>query len=254
VRRASEILHFLAESGGHQGVSALARALGMQASTALHILRELSVSSLVSFEPVTRTWALGPAVLTLARQFQDGDAFAVRAQGEVDAIGRRFRVKATASMFDGHGHIVVVAASAADDDELQVQISPGRRVPMLASSTGRCIAAFNPLDERTLRAAFAHTRWHRPLAFDAWMKQVEKVRRDGYAVDEGWYRKGITLLSVPVRATDGCARHFVGALAISAQLDAASRRRLVDALQEAAERLAPVIAAAQDGGRKSLRA
>jgi DNA-binding IclR family transcriptional regulator len=134
VRRANAILHYLAEHGEPRGVSHIARDLKMLPSTCLHILRELASASFVNFAADAKTWSLGPGVLSLARRFVDRDRFAVLAQAHIDRIGQRYGVKATASVYDGHRHIVVVAVTAFDDD-MQVQVCVGRRVPIPAAAS-----------------------------------------------------------------------------------------------------------------------
>lgn len=249
VRRSNAILHYLAEHGEPRGVSRIARDLQMLPSTCLHILRELASASFVNFAPDSKAWSLGPGVLSLARRFQDRDRFALLAQAHIDRIGQRYGVKATASVYDGHRHIVVVAATAFDDD-MQVQVRVGRRVPMLASSTGRCIAAFNDLPLAQLKEAFAETRWQKPLAFEDWRRQLAKVRKAGMAIDDGWYRKGITLMSAPVLSPDGTASRFIGMLGISAQLDDARQEAIAGALLQSAAMLERALAADGAGGTR----
>ncbi|RYX92610.1 MAG: IclR family transcriptional regulator [Comamonadaceae bacterium] len=242
VRRANAILHYLAEHGEPRGVSRIARDLQMLPSTCLHILRELASASFVNFMPTDKTWSLGPGVLTLARRFVDRDRFALLAQSHIDRIGQRHGVKATASVYDGHRSIVVVAVTAFDDD-MQVQVRVGRRVPMLASSTGRCIAAFNDFPLEQLKQEFAATAWQTPLGFAKWRKQLPEVKAQGLAVDEGWYRKGMTLMSAPVCSPDGSARRFIGILGISAQIDGARRQAIGAALVQSARVLEQALSA-----------
>lgn len=213
----------------------------MVPSSCMHILRELVAAGLARFEPEGKTYSLGPGILTLARKLEGKDGFVRHAQPHLERIGRSFGVKANASMVDNQGHIVVVA-STHEEDDVHLHVAVGQRVPMLASATGRLIAAHQSWSMDELRKAFAKVRWQRPIEFERWYREVENARIRQLAIDDGWYRRGITIIAVPVPGRPGRAERFIGALAVKEQLDAATRRNLARALQEAAHAIARALA------------
>ncbi len=236
VKRGIDILFHMARAREPHGVSRIARDLGILPSSCLHILRELVAGGLARFDASRKTYALGPGILTLARAVSGNDAMVELAQGHIERIARRFGVKATASVYDGQGHIVVVA-STAEDDDVHIHIPVGRRVPMMASATGRLLAAYREWDAAELKEAFAKVRWQDPISFRQWQAEVATVKANGMAIDDGRYRKGITIIATPVFGADGVADKFIGALAVSGQLNARARRELGQALKDAAAQI-----------------
>jgi DNA-binding IclR family transcriptional regulator len=118
-----------------------------------------------------------------------------------------------------------------------------RRPPR--ADTGRCIAAFNELPLAQLKHEFAATTWQTPLSFAQWRKQLPRVKEERVAIDDGWYRKGMTLMSAPVCAPDGTARRFIGILGITAQLDAKRHAAIAHALRQSAATLEGALAASE---------
>ena len=246
VNRAVSILYYLSASSQTLGVSRIARDLDMLPSTCLHILRELVVGGLATFNPSDKSYGIGLGVLTLARQLSHKDMFVKAAQIQIDAIARKFNVKATASRPDELDHMVVVACTVSEEDS-QVHVPVGLRVPLLASAGGRCFAAFNHLPEARMENLFNKVRWQNPLHFEEWKKQIGSAKATGLGVDEGFYRKGITALVVPVFSSDGSASRFIGANAVSEQLEPTKRKELAAALKQAAREISRVLG--DDGSR-----
>ena len=233
VKRGIEILFHLARAGEPHGVSRIARDLGILPSSCLHILRELVGGGLARFDPLRKTYSLGLGLLTLSRAVHGKDAMVELSQEHLENIACKFGVKATASVYDGQGHIVVVA-STQNDDDVHIHIPVGRRVPMMASATGRLLAAYGDWSATQLKEAFDKVHWQNSVGFRRWQAEVAQVRDSGMAFDDGCYRKGITIIAAPVFGADGVADKFIGALAITGQLNARSRRELTQSLKDAA--------------------
>ncbi len=92
-------------------------------------------------EERSKTYGLGPGLITLAQAAKVGDVFAEIANGHVQDIAEAFGAKTTASVFSGKEHTIVVATSR-DDADLQIHIPVGARVPMFSSAAGRVLVAF----------------------------------------------------------------------------------------------------------------
>jgi DNA-binding IclR family transcriptional regulator len=208
VTRAVAILRLLGRSEGPLGLNAIARALELVPSTCLHILRVLVAEELVAFDRETKRYHLDAGLLTLARSALRGTGFAELAQPELDRLSRRHGVTAIGVQVVELEHIVVVAISRSDH-AVRLHVDIGSRFPALLSAPGRCIAAFGGHSWRALERHFRALRWDRPPALEAWRADVETTRVDGYAVDEGDYLKGVTVIAAPVRAVAGAVSHVV---------------------------------------------
>jgi DNA-binding IclR family transcriptional regulator len=217
VTRAVAILRLLGRSDEPLGVNAIARALRLVPSTCLHILRVLVAEELVAFDVSTKRYRLDAGLLTIARSALRRNGFGETVQPELDALSRRHNVTAIGVQAIGLEHIVVVAISRSAQP-LRLHVDIGSRFPALISASGRCIAAFGGHPWSTLERRFRALRWDRAPSFRAWRAEVEATRAKGYAVDEGNYIRGVTIIAAPVRGVDGGVSHVVVVVGVSEQV------------------------------------
>jgi DNA-binding IclR family transcriptional regulator len=236
VTRAVAILRLLGRSEEALGVNAVARALRLIPSTCLHILRVLVAEELVAFDPSTRRYRLDAGVLALARSVLRRNGFAEIVQPELDRLARRHGVTAIGVQVIGLEHIVVVAISGSDQG-LRLHADIGSRFPALISASGRCVAAFSTEPWAVLARRFRALRWERPPSLRKWRAEVEATRAKGYAVDEGNYIRGVTVLAAPVRAHGRQVTHVVVAVGVSEQVRQAGVEALARELRTIAEAL-----------------
>lgn len=62
----------------------------------------------------------------------------------------------------------------------------------------RCIAAFGGHRWEELEKRFRALRWDKPPTLAQWRADIEATRRAVYAVDEGSYIAGVTIIAAPV--------------------------------------------------------
>jgi DNA-binding IclR family transcriptional regulator len=225
VTRAVAILRLLGRSAEPLGVNAIARALELVPSTCLHILRVLVAEELVAFDPVTKRYRLDAGLVAIARSALSRNGFAELAQAELDRLSRRHAVTAVGVHVIGIEHVVVVAISRSDH-ALRLHVDIGSRFPALISASGLCVAAFGGHPWGTLERHFRDLRWDRSPSLGAWRAAVDATRANGYAVDEGHYLRGLTVLAAPVRGEGGRVGHVVVVVGVSEQI----RQIGVDAL------------------------
>jgi DNA-binding IclR family transcriptional regulator len=216
VARAIAILRLLARSEHPLGVQAIARELGLVPSTCLHILRVLVAQELAGFDPETKRYWLDAGILSIARGALGHTSFSQLVQPALDRIANEHAVTANAVRVIGLAHGTVVAISRAAQP-FQIHVGVGSRFPALVSVTGRCIAAFGNHDWGDIERAFAAVRWDRPPSFRGWQREVEGVRRKGYAVDPGNYISGITIVGAPITSR-GRVGHVIVGIGLTEQL------------------------------------
>jgi DNA-binding IclR family transcriptional regulator len=235
ISRAIAVLRLLGKSDMPLGVQAIARELGIGPSTCLYVLRTLIDGELVSFDPATKQYALEAGVLTLARHWLKRNRFTDVAQPVIDQIGRDFDVTVAGMHVVGLEHIIAVAASQSSSN-MQVSIQIGSRFPALISVTGRCIAAFCDHSEGDLESRFKALRWDSPPSFDEWKSQVRQTRAQGFAIDNGNYIAGVTLIGAPVWTRDQLS-HTLVALCLGSALKRKGFPKLQKALLSGAQML-----------------
>ncbi len=237
VSRAARILRYLGRSQEPLGVNRIARDLDLVPSTALHILRTLAYEDLVVFEPNTKRYSLGIGILGIARDMLGSSGFVQAVQGHLESIAATFDVAAIGVELDNHDHMVV-AALASPRLNLSIHVNIGSQFPALISATGRCVAAQRNWDRQRLARGFKKLRWQNPPAFETWLDEIEAARRDGYAIDDGNYIRGIVIIAAPIALSPGAPSRAVVAVGLAAQLDNAQRQALARQLRVVADGLA----------------
>lgn len=236
VTRAVQILRYLSRQPEPIGVNPLGVALGIVPSTCLHILRALTREGLVAFDPQSKRYRLGIGVLGLARSFLARGTLPVVVQPLLDDIARRRGV--TAVLIERlNEDELIVSAVAQGSDMFSVKVTVGTAFPAYSSASGRCVAAYAGLTRARLVARFATLRWQSAPAPERWLAEVEAVPRRGYAVDDGHYIRGLTVISAPVLEPDGALLRCVAVVALKEQLSKARLATLVDDARAVARQL-----------------
>ena len=100
---------------------------------------------------------------------------------------------------------------------IRVEIRAGFRLPNLAGSIGRCVAAASELAPAELRRRFAALRWQSPPSFREYQEQVNLARARGWALDSGNLYRGLNSVASLVTDYDGRPRFGFSGVSIAGQ-------------------------------------
>jgi DNA-binding IclR family transcriptional regulator len=131
---------------------------------------------------------------------------------------------------------------------LQVQVDIGSRFPALISATGRCLAAFGTHPWAEIKARFGNLRWDVPPTLTTWRSEVKATRLAGYAVDDGQYIRGVTIVAAPVRMPNGSINALV-VVGVSERMRQIGLTRMGEELRGRANRLSQAL-----GGEQAMAA
>ena len=234
VTRAIAILRLLSRSRTPQSLKAIAESLELVPSTALHIVRALVAEDLLQVDPQTKRYRLGVGMLPLARAVLENADFPSLVRPKLDDLSSRYGVTAIGvEVPDLDNMIVVALARSAAPVRLHVDV--GSRFPALISATGRCVAAFSGQPVKEIEKRFRLLRWHNAPTYDAWRKEVDQVRKQGFSIDRGNYIAGVTIVAVPVLNSAGTISHTLAGVGLGSQLDRASALALARDMRAAAQ-------------------
>ena len=233
--RGIAILRLLGRSDTPLGVHAIARALDLVPSTCLHILRVLVEERLIAVDPATKKYVVAAGLVALARTALRQHTFPAAVQPELDELAQTHRATALAVEASGLEHMVVVALARAESP-LQVHVDIGSRFPALISATGRCVAAFATYPWAEIQARFAKLKWDVPPTLAAWRAEVKATRLAGYAIDDGQYIRGVSIVAAPVRMPNGAINALV-VLGVSEQMRRTGLTHLGEDLHRRATRV-----------------
>ena len=204
VERAIRVLQALGDGGEGRGLSELSRSLGVSKSTLSGLLATLERFDLVERDAASRTFRLGFGLLDLSHP--------VLARLDLREIARPYLARLrdasgeTAILHVLDGERALIADREEPDRQLKIVAPVGLRLPPLAGSVGK--AALAALPEAEAAAIVAS----RPLpAFTArtitdparYLRELARVRRDGYALENEEYLPGVRAATAAVRDRSG---------------------------------------------------
>ena len=239
------VLRWLARSRSPAGVTRIARETGLNASTCFNLLRTLVHEGLVAFDDATKTYTIGLGLVELARGALERGSFVRLLGPRLDALAQAHAVTVLTWQRTSDERMVLVHV-AEHDATVRVQMSVGTRLPLYVGASGRCMAAFGGIDRSRMRARFAALRWDRAPEFDAYWDSVLRTRERGWAIDDGDFQRGTTILAAPVLDRDRRPVMAIGCVAFGGQLDDTLRDALAAELVSLAARATAALSGPPD--------
>lgn len=239
VEKAVDILFHIHEQRSPVGVSAVARALEMPKSSTHRLCSTLARRGLLERDDHGR-YSLGMALLTLAFGIQERDPLIEVAQ----PILRRFAdsVGETFFLVGARNGSLYVLFKAEGGGVLPVSPRVGTILPTHATAVGKLYLAFAP--EMIQPVAKKPQRFtSRTVVSQTILRtQVEKVRNQGYALSDGEWIDGLSVIAAPVRIRRRAVSDptMLGAVAValpSTRLDGTGKKDTVGQVVLSAEQI-----------------
>jgi len=183
VDRAAALLNEIADSRRPPTVAELAETCGLNRSTTWRLLDTLDRHGLVERDPVSQRYTVGYAFLRIASSAAH-DPVVRRARPVLEQLaldtGEAVNL-AIARRFD------LVYVDQVDPPQIMAPNWLGRSVPLHATSSGKAFLAYLDKDERDAMLGDRLERFTKTTITDrrALGRELEAVRRDGYAVCVG---------------------------------------------------------------------
>ena len=235
VLRGIEVLRLIGRSEAPLGVNSIARELNIVPSTCLHILRALEIEGLVQAGSTDLRWSLTAEFVKLARSSLDRLPGVHQAQPLMQTLAN-IHGASTALLNIGAGSRSTVVATAHRATAFGLVIEVGRRFSVYSGASGRCVTASRTLSQVEMRSIHGSLRWGRPLSYEVWRKEIEFVRAEGFAIDDGWYLRGFINAAVPIYR-DGALWRTLVCIISRGQLTSVLKEDLVSAMKATAKTL-----------------
>lgn len=200
IDKAVALLDRLAEGGVPQGVTDLARAVGLNKAVVHGLLRSLVENGLAEQVPDGRKYRLGPKMLRYGHIRQVDMPVIDCARDLVRSLRDQSDESAQLSLFLGHGTQIAVAFEC--DHPTRVGFRVGRQLPLHCTASG--IAVLSVLPEARAEALLSVPPQPVPDRPDMVTDpvrvraMVEDARRTGFAVAERTYAIDTTSVGAPV--------------------------------------------------------
>ena len=201
IKRVLQIIQLIVQEHKQFGVTQISQTLSINKSTVFGILKALQAEGFVVKDPVTKKYTMGPGLFqlsatifkrtdlaTLAHPFLEQLAEQV---GETVILGAR-----------QNNHVKFLEVIEAKKD-LKISSHVGAKIPITVGATGKVILSFmeDSEIENLFREEGLPQFTEKSLTdLDLFLREIAKVRKQGYAIDFDEYLKGTTAIAAPIRA------------------------------------------------------
>ena len=229
------LLETLARRGKAVGVSDLAAATGMPKSGAHRLLQALVEEGYVArhesgtYTTSIKLWELGSAALSGFDLRKHADAIM---ETLVQSTGETVHL----SVLDRHE--VVYVHKIDSDNPVRAYSQIGGRAAAHCVATGKAMMAFKTAG--WLAGAMEHLHAATPNTItdpEAFLAEMQRVRRNGYAINRGEWRLAVNGLAAPILDGTGAVIAAIGISGPESRLRLARLRALAEEVAEAARRL-----------------
>lgn len=225
---ALKMLNYFSNAQPEIGLSHLARLSGLNKATALRHLRALEEYGLIEQNPMTKSYAIGPAALRLAALREVARPGIESARQKMQLAMHEVGESLHLSLLERNGLQTALVVETTRHS-VRVSLDPSEVLPINATASGLCMLSFGPefllerLDQEQ-QARFTETTLTDP---DLIKEKVARVSNAGWANSNGSYEEGVFGYAAPVFGIDQVA---LGTIAIAVPESRANDDRLPDIL------------------------
>jgi DNA-binding IclR family transcriptional regulator len=246
VLRAIGLLKAFPPERPERGLTELAGAAGLNRTTAYRLLTALESEGMVERAPEGQAYRLGTELLVLGLRAHGAADLRTAARAELLALAGETRETATLEVLVGRDTLILDEAMGSH--VIGGMPSLGQRWPAHATSTGKALLAHLP--EATLRSfltaplpAVTPRTLTDPRALE---RDLDRVRRRGWAVSAEELEPGFLAVGAPVRAVGGGVVAAISVGGPKSRLTAARLGVIAARLPTAAARISARLGYAQE--------
>jgi DNA-binding IclR family transcriptional regulator len=228
------LLELLAEARQAKGVTEVARALGISKARAHRHLRALVQRGYATQDPRSDGYEVGIRVLTLGEQARERFDVIRAIRPVMAQLREASGLAVTASAIVGDE--VIVLEMVQGTSVIEFGVRPGSRLDLHASAHGLVALAFGPPHLLDMALTRPLRRWTPHTLSDpaSVRRQVEQVRRQGWATAVDAVQIGVNALAAPVFDHRNVARGAVALVGASQFIPAEPSAAQIDLVATAA--------------------
>lgn len=229
VGRALAVLEALARSDRELGVSEVSGVTGLAVGTAHRLLATLAYHGYVRQNAASRKYGPGMKLLSVA----------AAAHERIGAISRPFLTRLmqvsqeTANLAVLEGNSALYTEQVPPPRMLRIFTEPGNRVPLHTAGTGKVLLAYQPpqvVETIIGQTGLSRTTPNTITGRTELLAVLDRVRKQGYAIDLEEQEEGVCCLAAPVFTPDG---QILAAISVSGPASRLGRSRLNDLIPHA---------------------
>jgi DNA-binding IclR family transcriptional regulator len=199
VKKAFKILYAISDSSNGLGISDLSKKLKIGKSTVHGITTALEELGVLVRDPLYKRYTVGYSLLELCRT--------AYAKVDLKDLARKpmekLMGKVGETIFLGvlNGDHVTIVDMVESRNEMKITSPPGTRLPLLAGATGRVLLSqIEKEKSKEMIQKKGLVRYTSKTVIDQrqFLREIEKVKGQGYAVDDEEYIPGVRAVAAPL--------------------------------------------------------
>ncbi len=228
VKKAFEIIRYIADHQGEMTLSELSRKLNMNKTTLFRYLETLQKLDIL--EKRDGSWFLGMELFSLGHQVDLQKSVIERVHPIIFACSRR--TNETLSFAGLIGESAIYLDKVESSRGLQMRATLGDRLPFHCTALGKSILSVLPEYQVTELLERLNLKKYTPNTVteqDVLISQIEEVKSSGYSLEEEELEPGLSCIAVPLYIK---GLKFCGAVSFSGASSRLTRERMMELVKE----------------------
>ena len=236
--RALAMLEAVAQDSDGLSNADISRKLQIPKSSASYILKTLEAQGYLNRDEETGKYRVGLKVLSLSRGALSGIDVREVALPIMRHLMEKTNLTCHLAILDGPDAVYIEKVEAQGFIRMDTWV--GRRMRVHATSVGKALVAHVPQErlEKILAERGMEKRTPKTITtLPRLLKDLEKIRQQGYAVDDEENNMGARCLGAPVFNQDGAIEASIGLSGTINQVNQQTMPRILEALKDAARHI-----------------
>lgn len=237
VAKAMKLLDILAASSGPLSLAEISTMTGWPKSTIHGLLSTMRETSVVA-QDVEGRYMLGIRLFEYGCTFSNSWAIIETAKPFLQHVSYHTGEAVFLSILD-RGEVITLDR-AENRIGLPTSAEMGCRLPVHCTSQGKLFLSYMSEQERCdllSRTKLCAYTQHTITTLKQLQEEFVKIRRQGYAVENGEYKVGLRSVAAPIFDADGNVRYAIGIIGMFRQIETERFERAVQIVRETAEKI-----------------
>lgn len=238
VERALAMLEAVAQESDGLSNAEISRKLHIPKSSASYILRTLETQGYLTRDAESGKYRVGLKILSLSRGALGGRDVRGIALPIMRHLTHLTGLTCHLAVLDGSDAVYIEKVEP--EGFIRMDTWVGRRMPVHATSVGKAIVAHIPQEqlEQIVRKSGMEKRTPKTITtLPRLLKELEKVRGQGYAVDDEENNLGARCVAAPVFGDSGAIEAALGLSGTTQQVSSQTMPRILEALKDSARHI-----------------
>ena len=219
IAKACTLLDLLTEAKRPLSLGELTQSSGWAKSTVYGLLSSMRSCGLVEQEPDSGRYTLGVRLFEYGSAVSSTRNIITRAKEPMERLVKATGESASLSMLDRGEALVLLHAEP--DSASHIVSETGAHLPAFCTAQGKVLlsALSDAAVRRIFEAQFQQFTPHSVSSADAFLAELETVRKTGFAIENGEFKIGVRGVAAPIKDHTGAIRYCVGLIGMFRRVD-----------------------------------